>query len=125
MKLSKAIDPQFQIALRKLSTQEIPLRTAFKLKGIVKRVNEELTKYDEVRGEALKRLGDKNEDNSLMVDENGGVKLSDANLKEFTEELTALINTDIDVGTIKLNDLGDKLSMITNELMLLDDVIID
>jgi len=124
MKLSKLIDPQFQVILRKIAGQDIPLRTAFKLKGIIKCVNDELVKYDEVRGEALKRLGDKKEDGSLDVDESGTVKLSEDNMKDFAAELTTLINTDIDVGTLKIDELGDKLSLTAAELMTLDDLIV-
>ncbi len=125
MKLSKLIDPQFQTVLRKLAGQDVPLKTAYKLRGIINKGNEELAKYDTVRTDALQRLGDKNEDGSLAVDDKGTVKLSGDNLQSFTNELTALINMDIPVGNVSINELGDKLSLTTSELLTLDDLIVD
>lgn len=123
MKLSKLIEPQFQATLRKLAGQDIPLKTAFKLRGIIKKTNDELVKYDEVRTDALSRLGDKNEDGSLATDERGTVKLSGDNLQSFTDQLSALINTDVDVGSVGVNELGDKLTITTNDMLMLDDLI--
>ena len=73
MKLSKIVDPQFQGAVKKLAAQELPLRTAFTLRGVIKSLNDELSKYDEVRNEALQKLGEKKEDGSLNIDERGSV----------------------------------------------------
>jgi hypothetical protein len=125
MKLGKLVDPNYQAILRKLAAQEIPLKTAFKLRGILKVGNDEFAKYEEVRGEALRRLGDKKEDGSLDADANGTVKLSDDNMKIFIDELNALLALDINAGSIKISDLGDKVLLTTQELMILDDLIIE
>jgi hypothetical protein len=125
MKLSKLTDPQFQATLRKLAGQEIPLRTAFTLKGIIKRVNDELNRYDEVRHEALEKLGERDADGKIIVDERNNVKLSDENMNTLAAELNSLLNTDVDVGNVKLSDLGDKLNITTNELIALDDLIVN
>ena len=125
MKLSKLVDPQYQTVLRKLAAQEIPLRAGFKLKGIIKTGSEELAKYEEVRAEALKRLGDKKEDGSLNVDDAGTVKLGEDNMKVFVDELNALLVTDVNVGTIKLSELGDKTALTTQDLFILEDLIVE
>lgn len=126
MKLSKLVDPQFQVALRKLASQEVPLRSAFKLKGMIKQVNEALTKYDEVRTDALKRYGDKDDDGGLLLDEGGkNVKLSENNAQAFVKELNDLLNDEVDIGSLKISDLGDNLSLSTTELILLEDIILD
>lgn len=125
MKLSKLVDPQYQSILRKLSTQDIPLRTAFKLRGIIKTGNDELNKYEEVRADALKRFGDKKEDGSLDVDEKGSVNLTGDNKQKFIDELNALLMVDINVGKIKLEELGDKASLTAHELLILDDLIVE
>jgi hypothetical protein len=125
MKLSKLVDPQYQAALAKLAAQDLPLRTAFKLRGIIKLGKDELAKYEEVRGEALKRLGDKKEDGSLDVDEKGSVRLSQENMSLFVEELNALLVLDVNVGVIKLSELGEKASLTANDLMILDSLITD
>jgi hypothetical protein len=125
MKLSKLVDPQYQAILRKLSSQEVPLRTAFKLRGIIKTASDELSKYDEVRGEALKRLGDKKEDGSLEVDAQGTVKLNEDNMKVFVAQLNELLDSDVNIGNLKLNELGDKASLTANELLVLDGFIVE
>lgn len=123
MKLAKLVDPQFQSVLKKLAAEELPLRTAFALRGIIKRAGEELTKYDEVRADALKRLGDKKEDGELNVDEAGSVKLSEDNMKQFVEQLNVLLASEVSIDSIKLADLGAKVSMSTNDLLILDSLI--
>lgn len=125
MKLGKLVDPNYQAILKKLALQEIPLRTAFKLRGIIKVGNDEFAKYEEVRADALRRFGDKKEDGSLDMDANGTVKLSDDNMKLFVSELNALLVLDVNVGKIKIDELGDKASLTAQELMILDDLIIE
>lgn len=126
MKLSKLVDPQFQVALRKLASQDVPLRSAFKLKGMIKQVNEALAKYDEVRTEALKRYGDKDDNGELVLEQGGkNVKLSEESAQAFVEELNNLLNDEIEVGSVKISDLGNNLSLSTTELILLEDVIVD
>jgi len=123
MKLGKLVDPQYQAVLRKLASQEIPLRTAFKLRGIIKTGNDEFAKYEEVRADALKRFGKRKEDGSLDADEKGTVALSEENMTQFVAELNALLSTDVDVGTIKISELGEKASLTAQELTILDDLI--
>jgi len=125
MKLSKLIDPQFQAALRKLAAQDIPLKTAFKLRGTIKRGNDELAKYDEVRADTLKRLGDRTEAGDLDVDANGTVKLSADSMKLFVDQMNDLLKMDVDLGSVSINELGDKLALTTSELITLDDLITD
>jgi hypothetical protein len=123
MKLGKLVDPQFQLTLRKLANQDMPLRAAFKLKGAIKRMQDELTKYEEVRSEGLKRLGDKKEDGSVITDENGQVRLSEENLALFAKEMDALLSTAIDIGSVSVAELGDKVSVSTADLLTLDSLL--
>jgi hypothetical protein len=125
MKLSKLVDPSFQAALRKLASQDVPLRSAFKLKGMIKQVNDALAKYDEVRTDALKRYGDKDEKGELVLDENRSVKLSEDNAQNFVKELNELLNDGVEISNLKIAELGDKAALTTSELMLLEDVILD
>ena len=125
MKLSKLVDPQFQTTLKKLAAQEMPLRTAFALRGIIKRCSEELVKYEEVRMEALNKLGEKKEDGSLSTNEQGHVTLTTEATLKFTTDLNLLLDTDIELSSIKVADLGDKVVLTTSDLLLLDSLISD
>jgi hypothetical protein len=123
MKLRRLVDPQFQVALRKLAAQEVGLRSAFKLKGTLKRVTEALTTYDEVRSEALKRLGKTKEDGTLDVDATGNVQLESENLEAFTKEMNTLLDTDVEIGTLRGAELGDRVTLSTSELLSLEDLV--
>jgi len=123
MKLGKIVNPSFQQAFRKLSGQEMPLRAAFFVKGIEKQIKEEIEKYDSSRIDSLKRLGNVKEDGKLEQDEHGNVKLSEENMKKFSEELQSLVDVDVSVSAIKINDLGSKISLSPAEVSLLDDII--
>lgn len=123
MELGKLVDLQFQSALRKLANQELPLRTAFALKGIISNVNSELKKYEEVREKALDQLGSRNEAGEVIVNDNGSVQLSEENMKTFVSQMTALLSVNVTVGTIAVSDLGDKCSMSTSDLMALDGLV--
>jgi len=124
MKLAKIIDDRFHIALNKLSGEALPLKTAFKLKGIMKQVREEYLKYDEVRREALSRHGEKNEDGSLKLDERENVQFSEEGLMAFTSELSELTNMELNIPTVNLSELGDKITITIEDAELLDGIIV-
>ena len=125
MKLSTLIEPNFNTAVKKLISQDVPLSAAFKLKGIIKRCNEEIAKYEEVRKAALEKLGDRDEQGNLLPTENGSVKLSQGSMQKFAVELSALLSSEVDVGKLKISDLGDKVNLSMNDLLALGDLIAD
>jgi hypothetical protein len=125
MKLARIVDDKFHVALQKLANEPLPLKTAFKLKGISKAVKEEYSKYDEVRKEALQKHGQKNEDGTLKTDEKGNVAFDDNGLQGFVDEINELTSLEIDMGTVKISELGDNIKLTSNELDLLDGVIVE
>lgn len=125
MKLAKLNDDRFHIAFTKLAAQIVPLKTAFKLKGVAARIQEEVRKFEEVRQLALKQYGSKDENGELIVDENGNVKFEKENLEAFARELNELGSTEVDIGTLSLEELGDKTSLTTDDLIALDRLIVE
>jgi hypothetical protein len=125
MKLKALITPTFQAALGKLTAQELPLRTSFYLKGVLKKNVEESKKYEDVRLEALSRVADKNEDGSMKVDANNQVHLSPDNLIKFQTELNALLETEVELGSVKLPELGEKTSLSPNDLLALEGFVVE
>lgn len=123
MKLGRIIDPKFKETLKKLADQDLPIKASFILKGVVLSSDSESKKFEEVRIEAVKKLGDKKEDGSLAVDEKGIVNINAENMKEYTGQLSALLETDIEVKGLTLNDLGEKVSLNVQDLLILDDII--
>lgn len=125
MKLARLVDERLHSTLQKLSKESLPLKTAFRLKGIIKLVNEEFNKYDEVRKEALQRHGDKDEAGNLKTDEQGNVKLSKEGMHNFLSELSELTSMDIDCPTIKISELGDNICLTQQDVDMLDGIVVE
>lgn len=125
MKLARLVDERLHQALGKLSKEALPLKIAFRLKGITKIVDTEYAKYEEVRKEALGKYGDKGDDGEILTDGNGNVKLSKDGMQNFMKELAELANMDIDVPTIKLSELNDSIQLTLQDVEMLDGILID
>lgn len=123
MKLSKLIDPQFQSAMKKLSSQNVMLRGGVKLRFIMSSIARELSKYDEVRSKLLTELGDKSEDGSLLVDDSSNVKFSEEGLTTFAKHMETLLNSDVSIGTVSVEELGEQATLTVDELFLLEEIV--
>lgn len=123
MKISTIMHPQFQKVLSDLTQQPVPMSAAFKLKGIVGQIENEMRSYDETRKTAIQRLADKNTDGSVVTLENGSAKFSDENLKIFVQELNDLLASEIEIGSITLASLGDRVIISASDLAILDSLI--
>jgi len=126
MKLGTIIDSRFHEALNKLSQQSLPLRTVFKLKGIIKSVQSEYAKYEEVRQSALQKYGLKNEDGSLKMNDSKNVQFDEEGLKAFAAELNDLTSLDVELPSVKLSELGSaNVSLTMAEVQLLDGLLVE
>jgi len=125
MKLGRIIDSRFHAALNKFAGEPLPLRVAFKLKGISKLAQNEFAKYEEVRHAALAKYATKNEDGSIKVDETSNAVFDNNGLQEFMRELAELSNIEVEVRPIKLSELGDNVKLTLAELDVLDGVIVE
>jgi hypothetical protein len=125
MRLSRITDPRFRDLLNTLSKEKLPLRVGFKLKGIIKTVNEEHAKYDELRLEAIKRYAKLKPDGELDLDENSGAIFeSQEKMNGFVTDLNDLVAIELtNIGSISMSELGDNLSLTTEDLLILDGVI--
>lgn len=124
MKLSVLISPRFQATLRKLNNLEIPAKTAFRLKGITKLVQEQIDRYEEVRLARLEVHGDRTEGGSLILTEENSVQLSPDGLKNLVNDMTELASEEVDLPTIKINDLGN-VSLTVEDLLALDGLVVE
>lgn len=125
MKLARLVDPKFHAALDKLAAESLPLKVAFRLKGIAKTVREEFAKYEELRQEALTKFGKKDEEGKLVLDGSGNVQFEGASFQDFAKEIGALASEEVELPTIKLSELGDKISMTLEEIEWLDGLIVE
>ncbi len=125
MKLGRLVDERLHAALQKLSGERLPLKTAYKLKGIIKKTREEFSKYEEVRKEAVQRDGEKNEDGTLKVDDRNQVNFSQEGMVAFAKELNELTAMDIEFPTITVEELGNSVTLSVEDLEALEDVVIE
>lgn len=123
MKLSTLINPEFQETVAKLAKAELPLASAFKLKGITKRIDEEFNKYEEIRKKALTQYGEKDENDKLITQENGSVKFSEEGMKAFVVDINELLKTEVEMPKLKISELGNKVTLSANEVLTIEDII--
>ena len=124
MKLASLTNESFQKALMKLSEQPLPAKTAFKLKGVTKKVKEELASYEELRKDALKRFGRKKADGELDLADNGNVQFEPEAMDEFVKYLQEVLTEEVELATVSISDLGD-ISLTADELLCLDELIVE
>lgn len=125
MRLGRLTDSKFQGVLRELLQQKgIPVKTAFKLKGIVKSIQVEVERYDEFRGELIKKYASKDEAGETIVEENGNARFSTENMNTFIKEFNELLSLEVDVKTVELDELGEAVSLTVEDLMVLDGLVV-
>ena len=124
MQLRKIIQEDFQSTLANLAQSDVPVKTAFKIKKIVEKVNEKHEEYENKRLKLVNELGDKNKDNELKTNEDGQAQFNKQNWKKFTDALVDLQSSDIDVGTIHIDDL-EGINITAKDLLALGDVVVD
>ncbi|CAB4125180.1 hypothetical protein UFOVP53_75 [uncultured Caudovirales phage] len=124
MKLSKIINPKFKDLLRKLATSEVPVKTAVKLKTISQAVEKALTDYETVRVAIINKHAELNESGEPKADENNNAIFSSPESKiEFGQELSDVLNLDIDLDVISIDDLGDVVLLSAFDLVILEDIL--
>lgn len=100
-------------SLEKLIVQDLPTTVAYKLYKFIKELNKELETFDEFKVKLLDKYGEKQTDNSYLV--NG------ENKQLFESDLQTLLDSDVkaEYPTFTLEELKDaKLSV--KDLTLLD-----
>lgn len=125
MKLARLTNPLFQAALTKLIAQPIPLRAAFKLKGIAAKVREEFAKFEECRKAALDKYGSKDEEGKLLLINGENVQFTAENLQLFAKEFEELSETELEIPSLKISELGEKVELSAEEVAVLVDVLAD
>ena len=123
MKLGVIANENFRKAVAKLSKQDLPLKTSFKLKNVVKKIHEEFLKYEECRGSALKKFGKKDDSGNLILDDKNQAILEADGMIQFSKELSELAQVDIEIDKINMSDLGESVFLSTDELFLLEPLI--
>ena len=126
--LARIVSSRFRKSLDKLSSQELPIKVMYQLKGIVKQLREEITKWDEIQLEAAKKWADKDDNGNPVLEKQEGktayYKMSRENMIQFAAELGELAKVEIEVQTVKLGDLGSA-KLTTDDLVELEFLVDD
>ena len=123
MRIANIVDDRFESIIEKLMNQKLPLKVAYKLRGINKIIRAQREEYEALRREALNRFGNKDEAGALQVDEAGNVGFSQENLQAFLSELNDLVKIEFDVPKISLEELGNDIELSAAELAVIEDLI--
>ncbi len=125
MKLVRLTDARLHTALQRLGAASVPLRVAFKLKGIQSRVEEELKKFEQCRQEALIKFGKKDGEGRLLTKPDGAVEFDPEQMQLFVSELNELGETEVSVPTLNVIELGDKVELSANDLFVLEGILVE
>ena len=124
MKLGQIANEDFQKALVSLMKNAIPVKTAYRLKTEIDKLKVEIVRYREMHSELLNKYGKKDKDDNLEMDKLKNVKFTEENFSLFKAELKELNSIDVEVKSIPVDDLGDKIEMTIDDLIVLDGLII-
>ncbi len=123
MVLAKVVSPNFKKSLDNLSSQKLPIKAMFKLKGIVQQLREEKSKWDEIHFELTKKWSEKDESGSPIIetrkDKTTYYKVLRENMVQLAAELGELAKIEIDVTEISIKELGD-ISLTVDDLIELE-----
>lgn len=123
MKLAIIVNPKFRLALTNLSNQSIPLPASFKLKGIIKKVDEEFAKYEECRMACINRLAKKDKKGKLILDARSNAIFEGDSIQSFNKEINDLNQLEVELDTLKISELGSKVEISAQDLIMLDTLI--
>ena len=123
MKLAQLTDPKYKEILEKMMKLELPITTAYKLKDVIKKSNEELAKYEEFRNELVKKYADRDEAGEFKIDADNKINVSAENMQLFLKDLQDLLTQEVSVGELKLSQLGEKAMLSAEDLFKLDGLI--
>ncbi len=96
--------------LQKLSQTEMKAKLAWSVTRLLKAADKEMQEFNETRMNLIKKYGEKDENGELITDDNGNCKIMEENSAQFSNELSDLIGTEIEINAnaLSLDALEDK-----------------
>lgn len=109
--------------LQKIANSPIKGRTAYKVAKLLKKLEEEFAIFNDSRKKMIELYTIKDENGEPII-EDGNYKIEPAQVKEFNEEVSSLLNTmiTIDSSRIPLDELSE-IEFTPSEIMLIEDFI--
>lgn len=100
IKLKQIVDSEESLAV--LLETKIPVKTAYWLNRFVQKIQPELKNFSERRMELFKEFGEEDKENNKW-------SIKPENSEKFVEEITKVldIEVDVEIDKFKIEDLGD------------------
>lgn len=92
-----------QDTLQKLSHQPLPGRAAFQIGRLLKKLEEVLTSYNEVRVKLIEKYAKKNEDGSFEVNDSNEYQFTAENMQAYVTEINNVIADEVEVEARPIN----------------------
>lgn len=98
-----------QETMQQLSTKPLRGRTAFQVARLLKKLETELTTYNDTRMKLIEQYAKKKEDGTFEVNERNEYQFTPENMQAFVEEINKLLDesVEIDANPINLAELED------------------
>ncbi len=117
MKLKEALDQRFQVTMRELTGQKLPIKTAFILAKATEKLEAEINLFNKIKMESINKYAEKDSDGKIVAGEDGNVKLSTEDTIAIEAQLTEMVEAEIEIPTVTISDLGDKLTMSVSDVL--------
>lgn len=92
-----------QDTLQKLSHQPLPGRAAFQIGRLLKKLEEVLASYNEVRVQLIEKYANKNEDGTFEVNDNNEYQFTAENMQAYVSEINNVIADEVEVEARPIN----------------------
>lgn len=92
-----------QDTLQKLSHQPLPGRAAFQIGRLLKKLEEVLASYNEVRVKLIEKYAKKNENGTFEVNDNNEYQFTAENMQAYVSEINSVIADEVEVEARPIN----------------------
>jgi len=100
----------------------MPIASAWRIKGVVKEINEATVRYEEMRSELIKKYAKKDESGEFVVTD-GKVNVASENMDAFSLELNELLSMDFELKKLAFTDLPNSLELSPEEAFVLEAIV--
>lgn len=115
MKLGKLANPGFSKSFAVLlKCPKVPMRTNFKLRGLISTIDAQVTQYNATRTGLIDQYALKNEKGenvTEIIKEHSITRLIPERVKEYNSKILELESLDVEVPVIKFSELGENLDL--------------
>ena len=89
--------------LQKLSQKDFKAKLAWSIARLLKAAEAEIQSFNEARLNLIKKYGEKDDAGELITDENGNCKIEAGSTEKFSNELSELIKTEVEINANKID----------------------